>query len=100
MFALVAWALLALSWATWSCKVAAQEAGTAYQFTMNVASPAPVPGQPYTLTWTGGQATEVVYIILNYYFPDTPNQNIVYSTTDILCKCFISRAFSLNCQAN
>lgn len=41
------WWAIALSWAG---LVAAQEAGTGYQFTMNVASPAPIPGQPYTIT--------------------------------------------------
>jgi hypothetical protein len=57
-----------------------------YHFTMGVTSPAPVPGKPFTFTWTGGEATEAVYIVLNGYFPDTPNQNIIYGTTDILCK--------------
>ena len=78
MFARGVWALLALCATT----VVSQD----YQFTMNVDSPAPVPGQPFTITWTGGSATGVVYIVLDYYFPDTPNQNIVYGTTDILCE--------------
>lgn len=56
-----------------------------YQFTMGVTSPAPVPGKPFTLTWTGGEANETVYISLNNYFPDTPNQNIIYGSNDILC---------------
>lgn len=95
MFARVAWAVLALSWVS---MVTAQEAGTGYQFTMSVTSPAPVPGQPFTLTWTGGQPSEAVYIILNYYFPDTPNQNIIYITTDILCESLVSRALAfLDC---
>lgn len=80
MFAYVVGALLALSWVT-----VAQEAGDGFTFTMP-ASPAPYPGQPYTLTWTGGHSSEAVYIILSYYFPDTPNQDIPYITVDILCK--------------
>jgi len=75
---LIAWAALLLS------TVTAQ--GLEYHFTMGVTSPAPVPGKPFTFTWTGGESTEDVYIVLNGYFPDTPNQNILYMTTDILCK--------------
>ena len=56
-----------------------------YHFTMGVTSPAPVPGKPFTFTWTGGESTEAVYIVLNGYFPETPDQNIIYGTTDILC---------------
>ncbi|KAH8815993.1 hypothetical protein F5884DRAFT_895828 [Xylogone sp. PMI_703] len=55
-----------------------------YHFTMSVTSPAPVPGQPFKLTWTGGEPTEVVYIVLNGYFPDSVSQNIIYTRTDIL----------------
>lgn len=62
---------------------------TVYKFTVDVTSFPPVPGKPYTLTWTGGDPTEAVYIILNNYFPDLPDQNIPYGSTDILCKtCF------------
>lgn len=86
MLTCVVWAFLALTCLSWPCTVAAQSLGLAYQFTMGVTSPAPVPGKPFTLTWTGGQSTEAVYIILNYYFPDTPNQNIIYITADILCE--------------
>jgi len=80
MFACTAWAFLL----AWVSTVAAQD--SAYRFTMGVTSPAPVPGKPFTFTWTGGDPTGVVYIVLNNYFPDTPNQNIIYGTTDILCK--------------
>lgn len=83
MFTLLVRAFLALSCASW---VAAQQVGTAYQFTTGVTNPAPVPGKPFTLTWTGGQPNEVVYIILTYYFPEDPNQDIPYGTTDVLCK--------------
>ena len=81
MFTCVELAVLALCCAS---TVSAQD--SVYQFTMGVTSPAPVPGKPFTLTWTGGQSDEAVYIVLNDYFPDTPNQNIIYTTTDILCK--------------
>jgi hypothetical protein len=64
--------------------VAAQD--RVYHFTMGVTSPAPVPGKPFMFTWTGDESTESVYIVLNRYFPDDPNQNIIYGTTDILCK--------------
>lgn len=69
---------------------------TLYQFTMGVTSPAPVPGRPFTITWTGGEPTEAVYIVLNYYFPDTPTQNIIYEKTDILCELhfYLALAFS------
>lgn len=83
MFAHVSWGLFALGCAT---TVAAQDNSTLYQFTMSVTSPAPVPGQPFTLTWTGGEPDEAVYIVFNGYFPDTPDQNIIYITTDILCR--------------
>jgi hypothetical protein len=59
---------------------------TVYHFTMGVSSQGPVPGKQFTLTWTGGQSDKAVYIVLNGYFPDTPNQNIIYTTTNILCK--------------
>jgi hypothetical protein len=78
------WVLWALYWAT---TVISQ--GVDYQFTMSVTTSSVVPGKPFMLTWSGGEPTDVVYIILNYYFPDTPNQNIVYITTDILCKYII-----------
>jgi len=84
MFALGAWALLAFC-----VTIVISQSSPAYQFTMSVISPAPVPGRPVTITWTGGNSTDVVYIILNYYFPDTPNQNIIYTTTDILCEFII-----------
>lgn len=80
MFARTAWAF-PLAWVS---TVAAQD--PAYHFTMGVTSPAPVPGNPFTFTWTGGDPTGVVYIVLNNYFPDTPNQNIIYGSTDILCE--------------
>jgi hypothetical protein len=83
MFARVAWAFLVLCAST-----VVSQSSPDYQFTMGVTSPAPVPGQPFTITWTGGGATDVVYIVLDYYFGDTPNQNIIYETTDILCGYF------------
>jgi hypothetical protein len=91
MFARMVWASLALSCTGGLNLVTAQTPGTAYQFTMSVTSPAPVPGEPFTITWTGGQPTEAVYIELVYYFPDTPNQNIPYITTDILCESIFPR---------
>lgn len=78
-----------------SCATTVVSQGTDYQFTMDVTSSPPIPGKPYTLTWTGGDSTSVVYIIFNYYFPDTPDQNIIYITTDILCK-YIDN-YLLNC---
>ncbi|KAH7390402.1 hypothetical protein BKA64DRAFT_747495 [Cadophora sp. MPI-SDFR-AT-0126] len=63
------------------CAVAAQDV---LEFTMGVTDPAPVPGEPFAFTWTGGQASEPVYIVRNYYFGNTPNQDIIYSTQDIL----------------
>lgn len=57
----------------------------ALHFTSGVTSPAPVPGQPFTITWAGGDENTTVYIVLNYLFPDTPNQDIPYIMTDILC---------------
>lgn len=64
--------------------VAAQS--TVYQFTVDVTASPPIPGKPFTLTWTGGEPSEAVYITLNNYFPDLPNQNIPYGSTDILCE--------------
>jgi hypothetical protein len=93
MVAQVAWAFLALSCAKMLSPVGAQN--LEYQFTMGVTSPAPVPGKPFTLTWIGGEATEAVYIVLNNYFPDTPNQNIIYGGTDILCKSGIDVSYQL-----
>jgi hypothetical protein len=81
MFARAAWPFLALS-----CVSAAAAQSLLYQLTMSVSNPAPVPGQPFTITWTGGEANEAVYIVLNNYFPDLPNQDIIYGGTDILCK--------------
>lgn len=68
------------------CTVAAQDG---LKFTSGITDPAPVPGKPFTITWTGGQATEPVYIVRNYYFGNTPNQDIIYSTEDILCEQFL-----------
>ena len=65
--------------------VAAQDV---LKFTSGVTNPAPVPGEPFPLTWTGGQASEPVYIVRNYYFGNTPNQDIIYNTEDILCEQF------------
>jgi hypothetical protein len=87
MLARVAWAFFALSCASGPSGVAAQS--TEYQFTMGVTSPAPVPGKPFTITWTGGEPVETVYIVLNGYFPPLTTQNIIYTTTDILCKWII-----------
>jgi hypothetical protein len=75
------WVLYALS-----CADLAIAQSTLYQWTVDVTSQPPVPGKPFTLTWTGGQPSEVVYITLNNYFPPTPDQNIPYGSTDILCK--------------
>jgi hypothetical protein len=69
--------------------VAAQS--TASQFTIGVTPPAPVPGQPFTITWTGGEPAETVYIVLNGYFPPLTTQGVIYTTTDILCKSTLSR---------
>jgi hypothetical protein len=88
MLARVAWAFFALGCVSGPSTVAAQS--TAYQFTMGVTSPTPVPGQPFTITWTGGETTETVYIVLNGYFPPLTTQNIIYTTTDILCKSSLS----------
>lgn len=77
------WLCFALSWA--SC-LSLTAADLVYHFTMGVTSPPPVPGQPFTFTWTGGELDEAVYIVLNGYFPNTPDQNIIYTTTDILCQ--------------
>lgn len=60
----------------------------ALHFTSGITSPAPVPGQPFTITWAGGDENTTVYIVLNYLFPDTPNQDIPYIMTDILCMLF------------
>ncbi|PVH75602.1 hypothetical protein DL98DRAFT_658010 [Cadophora sp. DSE1049] len=71
----------ALAYLALLCAVAAQDV---LEFTMGVTDPAPVPGEPFAFTWTGGQASEPVYIVRNYYFGNTPNQDIIYSTQDIL----------------
>jgi len=84
MIAHLAWGALALSCAT---MVAAQS--TLYTFTMGVTNPAPVPGKPFTITWTGGESNEAVYIALNFYAAEPINQNILEGRNDILCK-FIS----------
>jgi hypothetical protein len=81
MFSVVFWALITLSCVN---RLAAQN--LEYSFTMGVTSPAPTPGEAFTITWTGGEATELVYIVLNYYFADAPSEDIVYIKTDILCK--------------
>jgi hypothetical protein len=81
MFARVAFGALALSCAT---LVTAQS--TLYTFTMGVTDPAPVPGKPFTITWTGGESNEAVYIALNFYAPEPVNQNIIEGSNDILCK--------------
>jgi hypothetical protein len=94
MLARVAWAFLAMSCVSGPSTVAAQS--TAYQFTMGVTSPAPVPGQPFTITWTGGEPTDTVYIVLNGYFPALTTQNIIYTTTDILCKLTLYREVLLS----
>ncbi|KAG4438457.1 hypothetical protein IFR05_006067 [Cadophora sp. M221] len=65
-----------------NCAVAAQS--NALEFTVDVTNPAPVPGNPFTFTWRGGQPSEPVYIVRNYYFGNTPNQDIIYSTQNIL----------------
>ena len=80
MFTRAAWAVLALS-----CASFASAQSLVYQFTMSV-SPAPVPGKPFTIAWTGGEPDEAVYIALNNYFPPVTNQNILYGSVDILCK--------------
>ncbi|KAF4636123.1 hypothetical protein G7Y89_g1960 [Cudoniella acicularis] len=97
MVSRVALAFLALCCATRPNAVAAQN--TIYHFTMGVTSPAPVPGKPFMFTWTGGETTEAVYIVLNYYFPDTPNQNIIYGTTDILYQTDIFTILSTQTSA-
>ena len=93
MLARVVWPFLALGCVSRPSTVAAQS--TAYQFTMGVTSPAPVPGQPFTITWTGGEPAETVYIVLNGYFPPLTTQNIIYTTTDILCKQCVKGLFTL-----
>ena len=77
------WGLLVLGWASMAA------ADSNYKFTMGVTSPAPVPGKPFTITWTGGDATGTVYIVLNGYFEPSTTQNIIYITTDILCMYYI-----------
>jgi len=84
MFARTAWPLLALC-----CVSAVAAQNLTYQLTTSVSNPAPVPGQPFTITWTGGEANEAVYIVLNNYFPDLPNQDIIYGGMDILCKLLL-----------
>jgi hypothetical protein len=84
MYGLAQWAFLALS-----CASTVVSQSTLYQFSMSV-SPAPVPGQPFTITWTGGEPTEPVYITLNNYFPLVTTQNIPYGSTDILCELRLS----------
>jgi hypothetical protein len=75
-------------WALYALRQISLAAGqsTIYQFTVDVTASPPVPGKPFMITWTGGQPTEAVYITLNNYFPDLPDQNIPYGSTDILCK--------------
>ena len=90
MFARLAWPLLALG-----CAGAVAQT-TLYQLTMSVSDPAPVPGRPFTITWTGGEANEPVYIVLNDYFPDLPSQDIIYGGMDILCKSFFLISGRLN----
>jgi hypothetical protein len=80
MVAPTAWLFLTLS-----CVRAITAQSTLYQLTTSVSNPAPVPGQPFTITWTGGEVNEAVYIVLNNYFPDLPNQDIIYGGMDILC---------------
>ncbi|KAK0105518.1 hypothetical protein ONS95_004121 [Cadophora gregata] len=63
------------------CAVSAHDV---LRFTMGVTDPALVPGEPFSFTWTGGQPSEPVYIVRKYYFGNTPNQDILYSTEDIL----------------
>ncbi|KAH6705427.1 hypothetical protein BKA61DRAFT_617583 [Leptodontidium sp. MPI-SDFR-AT-0119] len=72
----------ALTFLALNCAVAAQN--TALEFTVDITNPAPVPGNPFTFTWSGGQPSEPVYIVRNYYFGNTPNQDIIYSTQNIL----------------
>jgi hypothetical protein len=72
--------------AGWLLQVAAVVAQQPLRFTMDIASPAPIPGQPYAITWTGGEASGAIYISLNGYFELTPNQDIIYSRDDILCE--------------
>lgn len=74
----------ALTFLALNCAVAAQN--TALEFTVDITNPAPVPGNPFTFTWSGGQQSEPVYIVRNYYFGNTPNQDIIYSTQNILCE--------------
>jgi hypothetical protein len=89
MFASVRWGFFALFGAS------AVAQGTLYQLTMSLSNPAPVPGQPFIITWTGGEANEAVYIVLNNYFPNLPNQDIIYGGMDILCKSsFLSSRIS------
>ncbi|RFU27973.1 hypothetical protein B7463_g8349, partial [Scytalidium lignicola] len=67
---------------------------------MSVTSPAPVPGKPFTLTWTRGQPTEAVYIVLNSYFPPTTNQNIIYFTNSILSNAPNNGSWTWNVPLN
>ncbi|PMD31368.1 hypothetical protein L207DRAFT_472785 [Hyaloscypha variabilis F] len=95
MFARAAWPFLALS-----CVSAAAAQSLLYQLTMSVSNPAPVPGQPFTITWTGGEANEAVYIVLNNYFPDLPNQDIIYGGTDILSNAPNNGSWTYNVPLN
>lgn len=84
----IPWALLVLSCMSTSkpSTVVAQSQSLLYQFTIGVTSPAPIPGQPFTFTWTGGESTEAVYIVYNDYFAPNPNLDIVIESTTILGK--------------
>lgn len=76
------WAII---WALALLNVSAED-DVPYQLTTNVLNPGPIPGQPFAITWTGGTPDSVVYVVLNYLFPNTPNQDINYASTDILCE--------------
>ncbi|KAE9381967.1 hypothetical protein N431DRAFT_425518 [Stipitochalara longipes BDJ] len=95
MFARAAWPFLALSGVS---AVAGQS--LLYQLTTSVANPAPVPGQPFPITWTGGEANEAVYIVLNNYFPDLPNQDIIYGGMDILSNAPNNGSWTYNVPLN
>jgi hypothetical protein len=84
--------LMGIRWATLAliCVSAVGAQSTLYQLTTSVSNPAPVPGQPFVITWTGGEADEAVYIVLNNYFPDLPNQDIIYGGVDILCEFLVA----------
>lgn len=89
-------------WANLICAclaaVAVAQQSNPFHLTSSVANPAPVPGQPFTITWTNGAPTDPVFISLVYLFPNTPNQNIPYETTDILRKSRTVQArFPLRC---